>query len=92
MPAAWGPSPGRGRWTFRLERDGRDGLAGGDDPAGWDVVATESSPGAKPATVSVGPTNSAWAITVFSPGGEPCDTSEIVLGLGAPQRGHDQRD
>lgn len=70
-----------GRWTFRLERDGRDGLAGGDDPAGWDVVVTETAPGARRATVAVTPTNSAWAMSVFSPGGSPTDASEILIGF-----------
>jgi hypothetical protein len=53
---------------------------------GWrlainDKVFTHESPGAKPYTVNVTPTNSAWALSVFSPGGSPPDTSEIILGL-----------
>lgn len=70
-----------GGWTFRLKRDGRDGLKGGDHPNDWDVVVTDRSPGAKPYSVNVTRQNSAWVMTVFSPGGAPVDTSEILVGM-----------
>lgn|GEM_PF-2836520 len=72
---------GRGRWTLRIERDGRDGLAGGDRNGDWDLTFTEKSRGAKPYTVDVAPAGSAWNLSVFSPGGRPAETSEILLGL-----------
>jgi hypothetical protein len=71
---------GAGKWTLKIEPDGRDGLAGGSDDKGWDLVFTQDSPGAKPYTVGLTPENSAWALSVFNPGGAP-ESSEIVVGL-----------
>jgi hypothetical protein len=70
-----------GGWRFRLERDGRDGLAGGDDPNGWDIDVTHKSQGAKPYSVKLTPGTSRWAMSVFSPGGAPMETSEVLLKL-----------
>ncbi len=72
---------GKGGWTFKMERDGRDGLSGGEDKDGWDLVVTHQSPGAKPYTVDVTRANSAWAMSVFSPGGSPEDSSEALVKL-----------
>ena len=72
---------GKGGWTAKIERDGRDGLAGGDRDGEWDLVFTHESEGAKPYTVDVTRENSAWAMSLFSPGGKPMDTSEILIGL-----------
>jgi hypothetical protein len=71
----------KGGWTLRVERDGRDGLAGGDNPDGWDLVVTHESNGAKPYSVDVKPAKSRWAMSMFSPGGSPMETSEILLKL-----------
>jgi hypothetical protein len=70
-----------GRWTLRIETDGRDGLAGGRRDGGWDLEFTEKSPGARPYTVDVSPADTAWTLSTFSPGGRPADTSEVLLGL-----------
>jgi hypothetical protein len=70
-----------GGWRFRLERDGRDGLAGGDNADGWDLVVTNESQGAKPYSVKLSPSGSRWAMSVFSPGGAPMETSEVLLKL-----------
>jgi hypothetical protein len=72
---------GKGGWTVRIERDGRDGLAGGEVDDGWDLTFTHESPDAKPYTVDVTNDNSAWAMSIFSPGGKPMETSEILIGL-----------
>ncbi|MFP4054670.1 MAG: hypothetical protein ACLFV7_12485 [Phycisphaerae bacterium] len=71
----------KGGWTLRLERDGRDGLSGGDDPHGWDLVVTHESDGAKPYSVGLKPGSSRWAMSLFSPGGSPMETSEVLLKL-----------
>jgi hypothetical protein len=71
---------GGGKWTLSVEPDGRDGLAGGANGKDWDCVFTESSPGARPYTVNLTPANSAWALSVFNPGGVS-ESSEIVVGL-----------
>ena len=71
---------GGGKWTLKIEPDGRDGLKGGTNKDGWDMVFTESSPGARPYTVDLDPANSKWALSVFNPGGMP-ESSEIVVGL-----------
>ena len=71
---------GKGGWTFRFERDGRDGLAGGQRDGDWDVVVTHESPGAKPYTVDVSAENSTWAISVFSPGAYE-ESSEAIVKL-----------
>jgi len=44
----------QGRWKVSIERDGRDGLAGGAVDGDYDMVFTESSQGAKPYTVDLG--------------------------------------
>jgi hypothetical protein len=72
---------GGGRWTLRIETDGRDGLAGGRRNGDWDLEFTEKSPGARPYTVDIAPANTAWTLSTFSPGGRPADTSEVLLGL-----------
>jgi hypothetical protein len=72
---------GKGGWTLRVERDGRDGLAGGENGGDWDLVFTEKSEGARPYTVDVTVTNSSWAMSVFNPGGAPADTAEVLIGL-----------
>jgi hypothetical protein len=71
---------GQGKWTLRIEPDGRDGLEGGTDVNGWDMTFTESSPGARPYTVGLEPADSKWALSVFSPGGSET-SSEILVGL-----------
>jgi hypothetical protein len=71
---------GGGQWTLKIELDGRDGLAGGSDEKGWDMVFTQNSPGAKPYTVDLTPDNSAWALSVFNPGGAP-ESSDILVHL-----------
>ncbi len=77
---------GDGRWTFRFEPDGRDGLKGGSNVDDWDFVFTEKSPGAKPYTVPLTPQNSRWALTVYTPNGSPIDASEILIGLDPYER------
>lgn len=77
-----------GGWRVRLEWDGRDGLAGGPSAQGWDVDIRSGQPGARPYTVALDPAQAAWAMSLFSPGGSPADTSETVLGL-APYRRSD---
>lgn len=72
---------GKGGWTLKIERDGRDGLAGGEVDDNWDLVFTHESKNAKPYTVNVTRENSDWALSTFSPGGRPMDTSEILIGL-----------
>jgi hypothetical protein len=71
----------KGSWTLKIERDGRDGLDGGEKDGDWDLVFTEKSPGAKPYTVDVDPAGSRWNLSTFSPGGRPEETSQILLGL-----------
>ena len=72
---------GKGGWTVRVERDGTDGLKGGEKDGDWDVVVTHEAPGARKYTVNVTNDNSAWAMSLFSPGGKPMETSEILVGL-----------
>jgi hypothetical protein len=71
---------GGGKWTLKVEPDGRDGLKGGTDPGGWDLVFTQSSPGARPYTVDLDPQSSKWALSIFNPGGME-ESSEVVVGL-----------
>jgi hypothetical protein len=71
---------GGGKWTLKIEPDGREGLKGGSDKDGWDLTFTESSPGARPYTVDLDPAGSTWALSVFNPGGME-ESSEIVVGL-----------
>jgi len=71
----------QGRWVLKIERDGRDGLAGGEVDDHYDLVITDRSDGAKPYSVDVKPDASRWALSIFSPGGGPADTSELLLGL-----------
>lgn len=72
---------GKGGWTVKIERDGRDGLAGGEVDGDYDLTFTHKSKGARPYTVDVTRDNSAWAMSLFSPGGKPMETSEILIGL-----------
>lgn len=72
---------GKGGWKLRLKRDGRQGLAEPDDDAQYDHIFTHQSPGARPYTVSVPLEDSAWAMSTFSPGGSPTETSEMLIGL-----------
>jgi tetratricopeptide (TPR) repeat protein len=69
---------GKGGWSLRYERDGRDGLAGGQHEGDWDVVITDKSPGARPYTVDVTTGNSTWAMSIFSPGAFEESTEAIV--------------
>jgi hypothetical protein len=71
---------GRGKWTLKIKPDGRNGLKGGARENDWDLVFTESSPGARPYTVNLEPAGSTWAMSVFSPGGVE-ESSELVVGL-----------
>jgi hypothetical protein len=71
---------GGGKWTLKIRKDGRAGWPGETNDAPWDMTFTESSPGAKPATLGLTPENSAWAMSVFNPGGAS-ESSEIVVGL-----------
>jgi hypothetical protein len=71
---------GGGKWTLKIEPDGRDGLKGGTDKTGWDLTFTQSSPGAKPYTVDLDSVNSKWALSIFNPGGME-ESSEIIVGL-----------
>jgi hypothetical protein len=66
---------GKGGWTLRIRRDTRPGR---DDT---EQVFTHESPGAKPYTVNVTADNAVWALSTFSPGGSPADTSQVLLGL-----------
>lgn len=70
----------KGGWILRIQRDGRDGIVPERDED-WDLVVTDQSPGARPFSVDLDPAKSAWALSLFSPGGAPAETSEIVLGL-----------
>jgi hypothetical protein len=72
---------GKGGWKVRIERDGRDGLAGGEVDGDYDLTFTHESKGAKPYTVDVTRDNSAWSLSTFSPGGRPMETSELLIGL-----------
>ncbi len=71
---------GKGKWTLRIKWNGRDGVTPGPDEKGWDQVFTESSPGARPYTVSLDPAGSKWALSIFNPGGME-ESSEIVVHL-----------
>ena len=71
---------GGGKWTLKVEPDGREGLRGGSDKDGWDLTFTESSPGARPYTVDLDPQSSKWAFSIFNPGGME-ESSEITVGL-----------
>lgn len=70
----------QGTWALRVELDGRDGLAGGEDPVGWDHIFTQASPGARPSTVGLTPANSAWSLSIFNPGGAP-ESSDVLIRL-----------
>jgi hypothetical protein len=72
---------GNGGWRVRIERDGRDGLAGGDVDGDYDLSFTHESEGARPYTVDVTRENSAWSLSFFNPGGKPMETSEILVKL-----------
>lgn len=78
-----------GGWRVRMEFDGRDGLAGGAVADGWDLDVRSGEPGARPYTVALDPARAAWALSLFSPGGSPADTSEVVLGLQPYRRADD---
>ena len=70
----------KGAWTVWIERDGRDGLAGGEVDGDWDQKFTHESPGARPYTVDLGkkPT---WRFSVY----HPTSSSKVELKL-HPQR------
>lgn len=72
---------GKGGWQLLIEPDGRDGLAGGARDDDWDLSFSHKSPGAKPYTVNVTQENSTWAMSTFSPGGKPEESSEAIVGL-----------
>ncbi|MFP4355038.1 MAG: hypothetical protein ACLFUJ_07910 [Phycisphaerae bacterium] len=71
----------KGSWTLKIERDGTDGLAGGENDGDWDLIFSDKSPGAKPYTVEVDPKRARWNLSTFSPGGNPEETSQILIGL-----------
>lgn len=72
---------GKGGWKICVKRDGRNGFKGSARDADWDHVFTHESPGAKPYTVGVTRKNSRWAMSTFSPGGSPEESSEVIIGL-----------
>lgn len=78
----------KGRWRVRIEPDGRDGLSGGDDPNGWDMVFTEKSRGAKPYTVKLG-RRTAFSFSVYHPSGGDPQPSKILLKPWPFRRGGD---
>ncbi len=69
----------KGEWRLLVKLDGRDGEPESEDD--WDMIFTHESPGASPHTVDITPENSVWAMSTFSPGGMPEDTSEAVIKL-----------
>jgi hypothetical protein len=81
-----------GKWRVRVERDGRDGLAGGPVADGWDMVFTEKSAGAKPYTVDLGDSvdkNTAFGLSVYCPSGGDRSPAEIDLTLSSYDRDDD---
>jgi hypothetical protein len=57
-----------GRWQVWIERDGRDGLAGGDRDGDWDMTFTEKSKEARPYTVDLGKAEKrAFGLSVYCP-------------------------
>jgi len=83
--------PGGG-WRVQIERDGRDGLAGGENPRGYDQVFTHEYPGAKPYSVDLDWPN-ACSVTVHAPSADHLEaTMELTLapydrGTGQPVEG-----
>jgi len=59
-----------GGWKVQIERDGRDGLKGGEVEDGFDMVFTHESKGAKPYSVDLGK-DPHFAISVYCPSGSP---------------------
>ena len=66
-----------GRWRVSIERDGRDGLAGGKVDGDFDLVFTETSDGAKPYSVNLGRRN-AFTLTIYHPSSDETP-SEMLL-------------
>lgn len=79
----------KGGWRVRIERDGRDGLAGGRNPKGWDIDVRSGQPGARAYTVDLDPKNASWSLSLFSPGGKPAGTSQFLLGMRPYNRADD---
>ncbi len=71
---------GGGRWKVSIERDGRDGLAGGETDGDFDLVFTDRSPGAKPYSVDLGE-ETAFGCSVYCPSGRPNLGARIGLRL-----------
>jgi len=68
-----------GGWRVQIERDGRDGLAGGPNPDGFDHVFTHESENAKPYTVDLDWPN-ACSVTVYTPSADHLKaTMDITL-------------
>jgi hypothetical protein len=74
-----------GRWKVSIERDGRDGLAGGETDGDWDLVFTERSPAARPYTVDLSG-ETAFGVSVYCPSGRPNLGADIRLRLEPFQR------
>lgn len=66
-----------GRWTLRIETDGRDGLAGGARDGDYDLDLDQDSPGARPYRVDLG-AQTQWALTAYNPTAQ-VETSQICL-------------
>lgn len=79
----------KGGWKLQVKLDGREAAKGVADIK-WDMTFTHESPGAKKASVNVTPENSSWSLSVFSPGGGPTDSSELVVGLRPYDRATDK--
>ncbi|MCC5828210.1 MAG: hypothetical protein JJU36_02070 [Phycisphaeraceae bacterium] len=70
----------QGGWILRILRNGK-GREMPEKDEDWDLVITDQSPGAKPFSVDLDAKKNTWAMSLFSPGGGPADTSEIIIGL-----------
>lgn len=79
-----------GGWRVRMEFDGRDGLAGGPVADDWDVDVRSGDDGARPYTIDLDPADSAWSMSLFSPGGRPAETSQMLIGMQPYARADDQ--
>ncbi len=60
----------KGAWKVSIERDGRDGLAGGENDGDYDLVFTHESEGARPFTVDLG-AKPHFGMSVYCPSGSP---------------------